>query len=88
MGFGGHGILRKGKNIFQVFNKKYENEDFWKKFGIEYYDKYKDKKEWIKKQETLLVKHLLTLFLFHSNFPTHIVSGFFYYQIINVFLQN
>ena len=61
MGFGGHGILRKGKNIFQVFNKKYENEDFWKKFGIEYYDKYKDKKEWVKKQETLLVKHLKTL---------------------------
>jgi len=59
--FVGLGLLRKAKNYSQVFGKKYENEDFWKKFGVEYYDKYKNKKEWVKKQEILLIEHLKTL---------------------------
>jgi trans-aconitate methyltransferase len=57
----GLGLLRKAKNFSQVFGKKYENEDFWKKFGIKYYDNYKNKKEWVKKQEILLIEHLKTL---------------------------
>ena len=57
----GLGLLRKAKNFSQVFSKKYENEGFWKKFGIEYYDNYKNKKEWVKKQEILLIEHLKTL---------------------------
>ncbi|MBT5201609.1 MAG: hypothetical protein HOK63_03000, partial [Thaumarchaeota archaeon] len=56
----GLGLLRKMKNYSQILNKKYENEEFWKKFGVEYYDKYKNKKEWVKKQEILLVEHLKT----------------------------
>jgi trans-aconitate methyltransferase len=55
------GLLRKTRNYFQIFNKKYKNEEFWKKFGVEYYDKYKNKKEWVKKQEILLIEHLKTL---------------------------
>lgn len=59
--FGGRRILRKTKNLFQVVGKKYQNEQFWKEFGKQYYDKYKNKKSWVIKQEELLLAELKKL---------------------------
>ena len=58
--FGRRGLLRKTKNHLNgIFEGKYENEKFWNNFGKNYYEKYeKNKKEWVKEQEILLVDHL------------------------------
>jgi len=58
--FRGHRIYRNFRNFTQKFGEKYENEKFWKEFGINYYDKYKNKKDWIEKQEFELLRFLKT----------------------------
>lgn len=61
MKLGGLGILRKLRDLKQISGEKYENEKFWKQFGEKYYDNYKNKKDWVQKQEVLLVENLKKL---------------------------
>lgn len=41
-------LLRKTRDLKQRIGKKYDNEQFWIAFGENYYDKYKNKKDWVK----------------------------------------
>lgn len=54
-------LLRKTRDLKQRIGKKYDNEQFWIAFGENYYDKYKNKKDWVKQQESLLLPELKKL---------------------------